>query len=378
MSVNFSRRRLFALVAKEFTQVLRDRLTFAMLVGVPVMQIMLFGYAINTDPHNLPMAVLVEDNSPFARSIVAALQASAYFRLDYRPRTEAQADLLMARNQAQFILRIPPDFGRELVRGTNPAVEIDADATDPVATANAEAALIHLNQTALDEDLTGPLAPLAPRAAPFTFVIHNKYNPEARSQDNIVPGLIGTILTMTLVMMTAVAMTRERERGTLESLLATTARPIEVMLGKIAPFVVIGYLQVAVILTAAKFLFDVPFQGSLATLSGALIIFIVTNLAMGFTFSTLAKSQLQAMQMGVFYFLPSMLLSGFLFPFRGMPRWAQTIGTVLPLTHALRIVRGVMLKGNGWVAIWPDVWPMLLFMIAVTILALTRYRQTLD
>ncbi len=378
MNLGFSRKRLFALVAKEFIQVLRDRLTFAMLVGIPVMQITLFGFAINTDPHHLPMAVLVEDHSPFARSLVAALEATDYFTIAYLPRTEAGADLLMARNQAQFILRIPPDFGRDLVRGADPSIEVEADATDPVATVNAEAALVHLNQTALGHDLTGPLAALAPANPPFSFVIYNRYNPEGRSQDNIVPGLIGTILTMTLVMMTAVAMTRERERGTLESLLATTARPIEVMLAKIAPFIVIGYLQVAVILIAAELLFSVPFRGSLLTLSSALVVFIVANLAMGFTFSTLARSQLQAMQMSVFYFLPSMLLSGFLFPFRGMPEWAQAIGDVLPLTHALRIVRGVMLKGNGWPAIWPDVWPMLLFMIAATVLALARYRQTLD
>jgi ABC-2 type transport system permease protein len=378
MSTGFSRHRLFALLAKEFVQVLRDKLTFAMLVGIPVMQIVLFGYAINTDPHNLPMAVLVEDNSPYSRSIVAALEATDYFQITALPRSEAEADSLMASNQAQFILHIPPNFGRDLVRGTDPVVEVDADATDPVATANAEAAIAYLNQTALQHDLVGPLAGLAPRPPPFSFVVHNRYNPEARSADNIVPGLIGTILTMTLVMMTAIAMTKERERGTLESLLATTARPVEVMLGKIAPYVVIGYLQVAVILVAAKLLFDVPFEGSLFTLSAALVVFIVCNLALGFTFSTLAKSQVQAMQMGMFYFLPSLLLSGFLFPFRGMPGWAQALGSVLPLTHALRITRGVMLKGNGWAAIWPDIWPMLLFMVAAMALALTRYRQTLD
>jgi ABC-2 type transport system permease protein len=378
MSARFSPRRLYALVVKETVQVLRDRLTFAMLVGIPVMQIILFGYAINTDPHNLPMAVLVEDNSPYARDITSALQATGYFDMAYLPPTEAEADQMMARNQVQFILRIPAGFGRDLVRGTKPQVEVDADATDPVATANAEAAILFLNQTALNHDLTGPLAGLVPRPPAFTFVIHNLYNPEGRSQDNIVPGLIGIILTMTLVMMTAVAMTRERERGTLENLLATPARPVEVMLGKIAPYVVIGYIQVAVILIAAKLLFNVPFEGSLFTLSIALVVFIITNLAIGFTFSTLAKSQVQAMQMGMFYFMPSMLLSGFLFPFRGMPAWAQAIGSVLPLTHALRITRGVMLKGNGWPAIWPDIWPMLLFMIVAIATALARYRQTLD
>lgn len=378
MSARFSRHRLAALLAKEFVQVFRDRLTFAMLVGVPVIQIMLFGYAINTDPHNLPMAVLVEDQSPYARSIVAALEATGYFRITERYRTERTASAAMARGAVQFILRIPPDFSRALLRGEKPGIEVEADATDPVATANAEAAIAHLNQTALRHDLVGPLAGLVQTAPPFSFIIHNRYNPEGRSQDNVVPGLIATILTMTLVMMTSVAMTRERERGTLENLLATTARPVEVMLGKIAPYVVIGYVQVGVILVFAELLFAVPFEGSLLTLSLALIAFIAANLAVGFTFSTLARSQIQAMQMGIFYFLPSMLLSGFLFPFRGMPEWAQAFGFLLPMTHAIRIVRGVMLKGNGWAEIWPDIWPLLLFMLAAMAVALTRYRQTLD
>lgn len=378
MSHRFSFARFRALLIKEFIQAFRDRLTFAMMVGVPVLQLVMFGYAINSDPRGLPAAVVSADNSVFARSIISALENSAYFRIAAQPATEAEADRLIARGDVQFVIIIPEDFSRKLVRGERPVMLVEADATDPVATANALAAVLRLNQTALGHDLIGPLAALAGRPAPFEMRVHNRYNPEGATAYNIVPGLIGTILTMTMVMMTAIAVTRERERGTMESLLATTARPLEVMLGKIAPFVLIGYIQVAVILIAAKLLFHVPMLGSLWLLSLSLIVFIAANLAVGFTFSTLARSQMQAMQMGVFFFLPSMLLSGFLFPFRGMPRWAQVIGEMLPLTHILRIARGILLKGNDFRDIQANLWPMLIFLGVVSIIALRRYRQTLD
>ncbi len=378
MSYRFSFARFRALLVKEFIQAFRDRLTFAMMVGVPVIQLVLFGYAINSDPRGLPAAVVSADNSVFSRSIVNALENSAYFRITAQPATEAEADRLIARGEVQFIITIPQNFARKLVRGERPVMLVEADATDPVATANALAAVLRLNQTALAHDLTGPLAPLAGRPAPFEMRVHNRYNPEGDTAYNIVPGLIGTILTMTLVMMTAIAVTRERERGTMESLLATTARPLEVMFGKIAPFILIGYTQVAVILAVAKLLFDVPMLGSLWLLSFSLIVFIAANLAVGFTFSTLAQSQMQAMQMGVFFFLPSMLLSGFLFPFRGMPRWAQVIGEMLPLTHILRIARGILLKGNDFRDIQSNLWPILIFLGAVSVIAVRRYRQTLD
>lgn len=378
MKRRFSLTRLRALLAKEFIQALRDRLTFAMLVGIPVIQLVLFGFAINADPRGLPIAIVSADESMFSRSIVAALQNTDYFRIVAQPATEAEADRLIARGEVQFVIFIPADFGRRLVRGERPAMLIEADATDPVATANALAAVTQLNQGALRHDLTGPLAGLVNSLPPFEIRMHNLYNPEGITEYNIVPGLIGTILTMTLVMMTAIAMTRERERGTMESLLATPARPLEVMIGKITPFIVIGYLQVGVILAAAKLVFGVPMLGSLLLLSLALVLFIAANLAVGFTFSILARSQLQAMQMGVFFFLPSMLLSGFLFPFRGMPGWAQTIGELLPLTHMLRIARGILLKGNGLADIQGDLWPMLGFMAVVSAVALRRYRQTLD
>jgi len=374
----FSPGRLYALLVKEFIQAFRDRLTFAMIVGMPVIQLVLFGYAINSDPRSLPVAVVSADRSDFSRSIVRALENSSYFRVVAHPATEAEADRLITRGAVQFVVHIPVDFSRKLVRGERPVMLIEADATDPVATANAVAALATLNRTALQHDLTGPLAPLVPEPPPFEIRVHNRYNPEGVSEFNIVPGLIGTILTMTLVMMTAIAVTRERERGTMESLLATPARPAEIMLGKIAPFVVIGFLQVGVILIAAKLLFAVPLLGSLSLLSLALVLFIAANLAVGFTFSTIARNQLQAMQMGVFFFMPSILLSGFLFPFRGMPRWAQFLGEALPLTHMMRIVRGIFLKGSTMGDIQYDLWSMLVFLAAVSAIALLRFRQTLD
>ena len=378
MSNRFSLARFRALLVKEFIQAFRDRLTFAMMVGVPIIQLVLFGYAINSDPHYLPTAVVSVDNSDMARSIVAALQNSNYFKVTAQPATEAEADRLITRGDVQFVVIVPENFSRKLVRGERPVLLVEADATDPVATSNAVAALAHLNSTALMHDLVGPLTPLAGRPEPFEIRVHNRYNPEGATEYNIVPGLIGTILTMTLVMMTAIAVTRERERGTMESLLATTARPLEVMLGKIAPFIVIGYVQVVVIVGASELLFGVPMLGSLTLLSLSLVVFIAANLAVGFTFSTLAQSQMQAMQMGVFFFLPSMLLSGFLFPFRGMPQWAQVMGEALPLTHMLRIVRGIMLKGSTLPDIAPEIWPMVIFLAIVTVIALRRYRQTLD
>ena len=376
--IGFSAARFRALLLKEFIQAFRDRLTFAMMVGVPIIQLVLFGYAINSDPHYLPTAVVSVDNSEMSRSILGALQNSAYFKVVAQPSSEAEAERMITRGDVQFVVTIPEDFARKLVRGERPVLLVEADATDPVATANAVAALTALNQSALYHDLVGPLAPLAGKAAPFEMRIHNRYNPEGASEYNIVPGLIGTILTMTLVMMTAIAVTRERERGTMESLLATTARPLEVMLGKIAPFILIGYIQVAVILGASKLLFGVPMLGSLTLLSIALVIFIAANLAVGFTFSTLAQSQMQAMQMGVFFFLPSMLLSGFMFPFRGMPHWAQIVGEAFPLTHFLRIVRGILLKGNSVIDVSLQLWQIALFALIVLTIGIKRYRQTLD
>lgn len=370
--------RLLAILVKEFLQLKRDRLTFAMMVGVPIMQLVLFGYAINTDPRALPTAVLTADDSAFARSLVAGLENSGYFRITQRPASSAQANRLLETGEVQFVLEIPPGFARRLERGERPAILFAADATDPAASGAALAALGSIGRQVLAHDAQGALARLQPGELPYEIRVQRRYNPEGLARYNIVPGLIGVILTMTMVMMTGLAMTRERERGTMENLLATPARPIEVMIGKIAPYIGIGYVQVTVVLVAARLLFDVPMIGSYALLSAALILFMAANLAVGFTFSTIAKSQLQAMQLTFFFFLPSMLLSGFMFPFRGMPRWAQMIGEALPLTHFLRIVRGIMLKGNGLAEIAPHLWPIGLFMLVAGSVAMMRYRRTLD
>ena len=378
MTKAFSLQRTLAIFIKEFQQMLRDRLTFAMAIGVPILQLVLFGYAINTDPKGLPTAIVAIDTGPQARAFSAGLQNSGYFRITHRPASEAQAEALVESGEVQFVVVIPSDFSRRVVRGERPAILVAVDGTDPSASGNAIAALAQVANQALAHDLVGALGSLQPGAAPFELRVHRRYNPEGLSRYNIVPGLIGTILTMTMVMLTGLAMTRERERGTMENLLATPVRPFEVMLGKIAPYVVIGYIQLGVILAAAWLLFEVPMEGSLVLLMAMIGLFMLANLAVGFTFSTLASNQLQAMQMTFFFFLPSMLRSGFMFPVRGMPVWAQWIGEVLPLTHFLRIVRGILLKGNGALQVLPELWPMLAFLFAAGALALARYRQTLD
>ena len=374
----FSWRRMAAVFIKEFQQMMRDRLTFAMAVGIPIIQLVLFGYAINTDPKGLPTAVVSNDSSVMARSLVAALQNTGYFRVTHSGTREDEGEALLETGQVQFLLVIPPDFTQRLVRGERPALLLAVDATDPSASGNAIAALNLLATQALRHDLTGPLRALQNAPPPFELRIHKRYNPEGLSRYNIVPGLIGTILTMTMVMLTGLGMTRERERGTMENLLATPVRPGEVMVGKILPYVVIGYIQLGVVMLAAFFLFEVPMVGSFALLMAMIGVFIVANLGVGFTFSTIARNQLQAVQMTFFFFLPSMLLSGFMFPFRAMPQWAQWIGEVLPLTHFLRIVRGILLKGNTAAQILPELWPMLAFLFVAAVIALKRYRQTLD
>ena len=379
MKINgFSLSRWMGIVVKEFIQIRRDRLTFGMIVGIPVIQLLLFGFAINSDPKSLPTAVLSQDNSRYARTVTAALQTSGYFRVIREIATENEAERLLARGDVQFVVTIPVGFERALARGERPVLLIEADATDPSATGNALAALSQAIDTALAHDLTGPLADSLPQPSPVDLRIHRRYNPEGITAYNIVPGLLGVILTMTMILMTGLAMTRERERGTFENLLATPALPIEVMTGKIAPYILIGLLQVSLVLLAARFIFEVPFQGNLVLLLAGVLIFIAANLTLGITFSSLARNQLQAMQMTFFFFLPSMLLSGFMFPFRGMPYWAQVIGNVLPLTHFLNLVRGLMLKGNSFVDLWPSLWPILVFMLVVMALGLMVYRRTLD
>ncbi len=314
----------------------------------------------------------------FARSFVAALQNTGYFHVTQSGISEQAGEALIETGQAQFLVVIPVNFTRQLLRGEHPAILVSVDATDPSASGNAIAALNAVALQALQQDLRGPLRSLQPAPAPYEIRVHRRYNPEGLSRYNIVPGLIGTILTMTMVMLTSLAMTRERERGTMENLLATPVRPSEVMVGKILPYVVIGYIQLGVIMGAAFLLFQVPMVGSFALLMAMIGVFILANLGVGFTFSTVARNQLQAMQMTFFFFLPSILLSGFMFPFRAMPIWAQWIGEVLPLTHFLRIVRGILLKGNSASQLLPELWPMLLFLLVAGVIALKRYRQTLD
>jgi len=377
VSQGFSFFRMGAILVKEFIQMRRDRLTFGIMIAVPVMQLILFGFAINSDPKHLPTAVHMADDGPYARSILAALTNSGYFDIRAQARTPDDATLMLREGEVSFVVTIPANFSRDLVRGTRPQLLIEADATDPAAASNALAVVNTLATAALRDDLVGPLAARAVQPA-FEPVVHRLYNPEGITQYNIVPGLIGVILTMTMVMVTAMAMTRERERGTYENLLAMPANPFEVMLGKILPYIAVGYVQVALVLLGARYVFGVPMIGSLPLLIGAIGVFIAANLSLGFTFSTIAKSQLQAMQMTVFFLLPSILLSGFMFPFRGMPVWAQWIGEVLPITHFLRVVRGILLKGNGPTQIWQDIWPLLLFLTVVGTVAMLRYRRTLD
>ena len=374
----FNLHRLWAIVLKEFIQMKRDRVTFGMMVGIPLMQLMLFGFAINTDPKNLPTAIRAADQGPFARTFVAALKQSGYFTLVKETASEAETQDLLQLGEVQFVINLPVDFSRKLLRGEQPTVLIEVDATDPAATGPAVAAVRALANTVLNRDLTGPLAGLRARSGPVEFEIHAHYNPENITQYNVVPGLMGVVLTMTMVIITALAITRERERGTMENLLATPVRPFEVMLGKILPYIVVGYIQITLILIAAHFIFHVPMIGSLPLLYAVALLFIAANLAVGITFSTLAQNQLQAVQMAFFFFLPSILLSGFMFPFRGMPGWAQVIGTCLPNTHFIRIVRGVLLKGNGLAEIVPEMWPLLLFFTVAMAIGGKRYRQTLD
>jgi ABC-2 type transport system permease protein len=374
----FSTARFWAIVVKEFVQMRRDRLTFGMMVGIPFVQLVLFGFAINSDPKHLPAAVLLADHGPQGRTLLYAMQNSGYLDFTRQVTTEAEGHKALARGEVQFVVNIPKDFTRDFLRGDKPVILVEADATDPAATGNALGALRTLLNTALQNDLKGPLTFLSGRDSSVDLRIHARYNPENITQYNIVPGLMGVVLTMTMVVITALAITRERERGTMENLLSMPTRPSEVLIGKIIPYIFVGYIQAGLILAAARVLFHVPVEGSLVLLLAAALVFIIANLAMGITFSTVAKNQLQAMQMAFFFFLPSLLLSGFMFPFRGMPGWAQAIGELFPLTHFLRIVRGILLKGNGPGEIVGQVWQIALFAVIALTIGIKRYRRTLD
>ena len=368
--------RILAVLTKEFIQLTRDKLTYAMILVMPIVQLMLFGYAINNDPRDLPTAVLVQDHGPMARSTLAALNNSGYFKIVHEANSPEELDRAIARGEVQFALTIPSDFTHRVVRGDDAQILVEADASDPAATGGAISALANLPRTALSRDLVGAVAQVD--RDPFTVVIHRRYNPEAITAYNIVPGLLGVILSMTLVMMTSLGVTREYERGTMESLLATPAKPIEVMIGKLAPYVVVGLVQTVVILVLARALFAVPMAGGWDALVLGVVLFIVGSLSLGFLISTAARTQLQAMQMSFFYIMPSILLSGFMFPFRGMPGWAQALGSVIPVTHFLRVVRGSLLKGLGVEDLWASLLALGVFVVVIAAAAMSRYRRTLD
>jgi len=378
MSRAFSLARIYAILLKELLQLRRDRVTLGMIIGIPLMQLLLFGYAINFNPKALPTAISIDDPGTLARSVVAALRNSSYFDVIAETNSPEKARLLLQEGKVLFVVEIPANFTRDIVRGAQPDLLIEADATDPAAGGYAVGAFGGLAATALRDDLKGPLAARAQAPPPFNTITHLLYNPNSNTQFSIVPGLLAVVLTMTMVLMTCLAITRERERGTYENLLAMPATPLEIMIGKITPNIFIGAIQSAIILLMAKYVFAVPMIGSLALLSLALTVFIIANLTVGYSFSTLAQNQLQAMQMTMFFLMPAILLSGFAFPFEGMPLWAQYIGEVLPATHFLRIVRGIMLKGNTMTEIWPDLWPLFLFTLVSGSLALARFRRTLD
>ncbi|MCC2112031.1 MAG: ABC transporter permease [Hyphomicrobiales bacterium] len=374
----FSPARVLAILFKEFIQMRRDRVTFAMMLGIPLIQLVLFGYAINTDPKGLPAALVALDQGRYARAVVTALENTGYYRFTLIAESVAEAEAQIAKGDVAFVVTIPSDFGRRIDRGEKATILLEADATDPAAASGAVGTLGQVAQVALNRERAAVQGAMKENSVPVEIAVHKRYNPEGITQYNIVPGLLGVILQMTMTIMTAMALTREIERGTIENLLAMPATPLEIMIGKVTPFIFVGAVQVIVVISAAKYLFDVPFVGSPTLLLGAIMVYIVSLVLLGYTFSTLARTQMQAMQLTFFFFLPSILLSGFMFPFRGMPVWAQMIGEILPLTHFLRVVRAIMLKGAEWPAIGNEVGALFLFVFAYAGLALLRFRRTLD
>ena len=375
---SFSVARAVAIMRKEFIQMRRDRLTFAMMIGIPVMQLVLFGFAINTDPRHLPTVVELRDDGPAVRAILYALENSDFFDIEGQVIRAGDVDRWIVRNEALFVVTVPENFERDLARGDRPQILLDADATDPVAAGAATRAFPSIVDSAIAALIEGTPVETSAPPPPVETVIHRRYNPAGRTAVNIVPGLLGVILTMTMTLMTAMALTRETERGTLENLLASPARPAEVMVGKIAPFVLVGLLQTALMLVLANLLFSAPFSGAAVAFAAGLGLFIMVNLSIGFLFSTLARSQMQAMQMAFFFFLPSILLSGFMFPFAGMPGWAQSLGQILPNTHFIRVIRAVMLKGAGLNDVTEPLLALAAILAVVATLAVLRYRRTLD
>jgi ABC-type multidrug transport system, permease component len=376
--MSFSLGRFMAVLAKEFIQMRRDHVTFAMMIGLPIMQLLLFGFIINSDARHLPTLIELNDNGPLVRAVISGMQVSDYFDIQGAVSGVGNGETALREGRAAFVVVFPDDFERNVVRGLRPDVLVVADASDPSAVGGAVGALSGILQVAMAQTFSGPLAGLAPSPAPFGVAVHRMYNPEGRTSTNIVPGLLAIILSMTLVMMTAVAIVKESERGTMEMLIATPVRPLEVMLGKILPYVFVGYVQTVVFLLTGLTVFGVPFEGSWLAFFLGFNLFIVVNLALGFLISALARSQMQAMQLSIFTILPSVLLSGFLFPFAAMPGWAQILGNVVPATHFLRVVRSVMLKGGDVVDIAGPLWALVVILLVISSIAILRYRRTLD
>ncbi|TJV43674.1 MAG: ABC transporter permease [Mesorhizobium sp.] len=374
----FSFARLGALLIKEFIQMRRDRITFAMMLGVPLIQLVLFGYAINNDPKSLPAALVATSSDPYTRAIVAALQTTGYYRFDHVAQSAEEAEFLMARGDVAFVVTIPADFAKRVERGDNPQILIEADATDPAVASGAISTLGTVASQALLRAQGMQEAAAEAARGQLDVVVHRRYNPEGISQYNIVPGLLGVILQMTMVMMTSIALTRETERGTMENLLAMPSSPLEIMMGKVLPYLAVGAVQVVVVLAAAKLLFAIPFTGSMSLLLSAVLVFVLSLVLLGYTISTIARTQMQALQLTFFFFLPSIMLSGFMFPYRGMPDWAQTFGEIFPLTHFLRITRAVMLKGAELPAVATEIGWLVVFVVLFAGVALVRFRRTLD
>jgi len=378
MRFGFSIQRFAAVLLKEFIQMRRDRVTFGMMIGLPIIQLMLFGFAINADPRHLPTLVEVNDDGPLTRALLAGMDTSGYFDFRGQVRGPDAGEEALRRGEANFVVVIPADFERDVVRGLRPNLLIAADASDPSAVSGAAAAMSGIVNGAIAQALTGPLSPAAGAPPPFEVIVHRQYNPEGRTSTNIVPGLLAIILSMTMVMITAVAIVKERERGTMEMLISTPVTPLEVMTGKILPYAFVGYVQTAVFLLAAFAVFHVPFTGTFAAFFFGFNLFVLGNLALGFLISTVAKNQMQAMQLSFFTILPSILLSGFMFPFAGMPGWAQAIGTGVPATHFIRLIRKVMLKGAGTMDVTAELTALGVIVLVITVIAMLRYRQTLD
>ncbi len=376
--MKFSWQRLIAIIKKEFIQLKRDRGTLGMIIMLPIIQLLLFGYAINTDPKNLPTAIISEDNTFLTRSIVAGLQNSEYFRVTHHISSDKQGDKLLKQGKVFFVISIPDNFTQNVIRGANPEILLQADATDPTAISNAVSSLNGITNKIIQENMKGNLSYLKNQPSPFSIIVHKLYNPEGFTKYNIVPGLIGLVLIFSGVMMTALAITRERERGTMENLLSMPIKPIEIMMGKIIPFVFIGLFQVGIVLLIAYFLFSIPIFGSVLLLFSCSLLFIICNLAIGFLISTIAKNQTQALQMSVFVILPSVVMTGFMFPFQAMPIWAQAIAKCIPLTYFLKIARGIILKGADFIDIFPNLWPLGVIVAFLTIITLHIYKNTLD